>query len=357
MLKEDKPRERGGVGCEGDVLSEGWMAEVFDHIPLGLMVVGSDSRVLHANQLALSLDVKGDALPQGVEACVEAGGGDQTRYRRAGNDEVFIETRHRLPSEGDALTLIVRRVITEQTRMEARLLLQERLAAFGLIAAGVAHELGNPIASAEVSLQLLSMTEGLPSEALGAINDVRAEVRRMQRAVRELVDFARRRGEHGVWTNVRQVVDDALRLLRYDARFRGVALTVRHDLELPPLAIDEDNLMQVVLNILLNALDAMPEEGVLEVWTQHGDGYVSLFVRDSGVGMDAETLSRCLEPCFTTKAQGTGLGLNLCKRILNDVNGQLTLESLVGHGTTVEVRVPLGRLEQPSETTGEGDAA
>lgn len=259
----------------------------------------------------------------------------------------------RLP-DGEEGVLLVEQVVTEQRKLQARLLHQEKMAAFGLLAAGVAHEMGNPLSSIEAQLQLLE-PRGLPGEAVPVLATVRQEVARLGRILRELVDFARRRRDEATLVSVQSVVGDALRLLRHDRRMREVTLREDFDPETPPVFMIEDHLMQVVLNLLLNALDAMPTGGALriEVWT--AGGRLALRVHDAGVGMDRSVLARCFEPLFTTKdtGRGTGLGLSISRDIARAAGGEIELHSAPGPGTTAVVTLPaFATAPVPAERPG-----
>jgi signal transduction histidine kinase len=237
--------------------------------------------------------------------------------------------------------LLVEQVVTEQRKLEARLLHQEKMATFGLVAAGVAHEMGNPLSSIEAQLQLLD-PGSLPGETDAVVATVRQEVARLARILRELVDFARRRRDEATLVSVQSVVGDALRLLRHDRRMRGVTLDEDYDFETPPVVLIEDHLMQVVLNLLLNALDAMPSGGSLRIEVGAADSRVALRVHDTGIGMSRAVLARCFEPLFTTKepGRGTGLGLSISRDILRAAGGDLEMHSVAGRGTTAVVTLP-----------------
>lgn len=254
----------------------------------------------------------------------------------------------RLPN-GQDYVLIVERVVTEQQKLQARLLHQEKMAAFGQLAAGVAHEMGNPLASVEAQLQLLNEARLTPDDA-SVVATVRQEVMRLRRILREMVDFARRRRDEATLVPVQTVVRDALRLVRHDPRMRGVSTLEEFDSETPPVFMVEDHLMQVTLNLLLNALDAMPEGGTLRIEVKPAGAHVALRVNDSGVGMDHATLGRCFEPLFTTKApgKGTGLGLSISRDILRAVAGDVELHSAPGKGTTAVVMLPAAGLDTDS---------
>jgi len=138
------------------------------------------------------------------------------------------------------------------------------------------------------------------------------------------------------------VAEDALRILRHDPRMRNVTVASSFDPETPPVLVVEDHLMQVVFNLLLNAVDAMPEGGSLRLELSPAGSSVALRVHDTGCGMDRSVLNRCFEPLFTTKppGRGTGLGLSISRDIIREGGGRLELHSSPGHGTTAVVSLP-----------------
>ncbi|KAA0255871.1 MAG: hypothetical protein EDX89_03930 [Acidobacteria bacterium] len=332
---------------------------VVDSTPASLLVLDRDYRVVTANRRA--------ALVHGTEVagrtCFEALAGTSVPCPSCPATGTFAEAgapcaahQHTDPRTGEVLeveshpltlpdgrrwALLVERVVTEQQKLQARLLHQEKMAAFGLLSAGIAHDLGNPLASVEAQLQLLD-DASLPPEAAGVVAGVRGELARLRRLLRELVDFARRRRTEVALVDVRSVVEDALRVVRHDPRMRGVALETEFDPEAPPVTVVEDHLVQVVLNLLLNSLDALPRGGRLRVAVVAVRGRVVLRVEDTGSGMERSVLARCFEPLFTTKepGKGTGLGLSIARDILRAAGGGIELHSAPGRGTTAVVTLP-----------------
>jgi len=335
---------------------------VVDTTPAALLVLDPERRVVRANRTAEAvhgLQPVGRTCHEVVvgrnEPCPDCGlgvddGSAPACHTDSRTGEVLSVESHRLrlPDGRDGV-LLVEQVVTEQRKLQARLLHQEKMAAFGLLAAGVAHEMGNPLSSIEAQLQLLE-PEDLTPDASSVVTTVRQEVGRLGRTLRELVDFARRRRDEATLVSVQSVVADALRLVRHDRRMRHVSVREEFDPETPPVFLIEDHLMQVVLNLLLNALDAMPEGGTLRVEAGSAGGQVALRLHDTGTGMDRAVLSRCFEPLFTTKepGRGTGLGLSICRDIVRAAGGDIELHSAPGRGTTAVVTLPASAAEAPS---------
>lgn len=332
---------------------------IVDATPAALVVLDRDLRIVRTNRTAARVHGPGlvgsrcfDALAGRCERCDRCPAlttFDTARVHTAESPvtdprtgEVLAVEAHPLRLEdGHDYVLLVERIVTEQKKLQVRLLHQEKMAAFGLLAAGVAHDMGNPLASIELQLQLLD--EGrLPDEDASVVRTVRQEVSRLGRILREIVDFARRRRDEATLVAVQSVVRDALRLVRHDPRMRRVQSELDFDPDTPPVFMVEDHLMQVVLNLLMNALDAMEGEGRLRLELQPVGERVALRVHDTGCGMDRATLGRCFEPLFTTKApgRGTGLGLSISRDILRSCDGDLELHSAPGHGTTAVVTLP-----------------
>ncbi len=337
---------------------------IVEATPAGLIVLDPEYRVVMANQAARNVhgrELSGEACWEAVTACstfcehcpaaaTQATGRARTDlpvHTDSRTGEVLaIETHPLSLPNGERYVLLVERVITEQKKLQARLLHQERMAALGLMAAGVAHDLGNPIASIDAQLQLLE-AEGNDCAASQSVSEVRLAVRRLGRMLHELTGFARRRRDEAALISVQAVVEDALRILRYEPRSRCVSIKTRFDRETPSVMMIEDHLMQVVLNLLLNALDAMPDKGTIEIELGPGPPGVVLKIRDTGCGIDHSILERCFEPLFTTKpaGNGTGLGLTISRDIIRENGGQLELESSPGSGTTAKVCLPAARVD------------
>jgi len=332
---------------------------VVDATPAGLMVLDPHMRIVEANSMAEQVhgrrligELCYEALPEDQDQCADCPAVETARdgvakqacglHQAGGTGEILEVETHPLPMpDGEGYVLLVERVVTERKKLEARLLHQEKMAAFGLFAAEVAHDLGNPLSSIDVQLQLVD-DESLPEDAAEVMSLVRTEVKRLHRILRELVTFARRRRDEASLVSPVAVVEDALRLLRHDPRMRGVRVVRDFDADTPPVFLVEDHLMQVVINLLMNSLDAMAGEGTLRLEIRPSRDGVVVRVRDDGAGMSAAVLERCLEPLFTTKEEGrgTGLGLSIARDIIEAAGGEIVLHSAIGRGTTTIITLP-----------------
>ena len=349
---------------------------ILDTAPDPLVLLDSEYRVVQANRSAEK--VHGAELLEGrlcyealagrdhmceecpaIETFANADSGRINGHRRdPRTGEVLEIESHPLSfADGNDYTLIVERVVTEQKKLEARLLHQEKMAAFGLLATEIAHEMGNPLSSIDAQLQLLDKAS-LTTDTAAVIETVQSEVGRLHRILREIVDFARRRRDEATLVSVQAVVEDALRLLRHDRRMRLVHLIEEFDAETPPVFMVEDHLIQVALNLLLNAVDAMEQGGSLRIEVRPAGEGVALRIHDTGVGMEPAVLRQCLEPLFTTKerGRGTGLGLSISKDILHTAGGELELFSAPGHGTTAVVTIPAAQPTREGVQLGGADS-
>jgi len=227
--------------------------------------------------------------------------------------------------------------------MEARERLRqsEKLAALGKLSAGLAHELRNPLNT--MSMLIYAMARELPADGpLGAdLRIVQGELRRMSLLIEQFLEFARPRPPHFQRDRLEEIMEETLLLLGPEARTRGVRIYKEWDQDLPRVWVDGAQIKQVFLNLLLNALQAMPGGGNLTVRIHGSGGSVLTAITDEGEGIGPEARANLFQPFFTTKQGGTGLGLSISQRIVEGHNGRLRLASRPGAGTTAIVRLPL----------------
>jgi PAS domain S-box-containing protein len=231
--------------------------------------------------------------------------------------------------------------ITEKKKIEEELFRATKHASVGRLAAGVAHEIGNPLASISSLVQELQ-TEDLKPFAKESLTTINQHVHRIARIVRNLGDFARLYPRQKVPTSLREILENTLSLVRYDRNFKKIDIrTDVHDT--PPLKIDPDQIQQVFLNLILNARDAMPDGGSLDISVKQSDGHVEMRFADTGRGIDVEVKDKVFDPFFSTKGptKGTGLGLSICYSIIKDHGGTIEIESEKDKGTRFIIKIPV----------------
>ncbi len=230
--------------------------------------------------------------------------------------------------------------ILERTRQlqesQAMLVQQEKQAAFGLLAAGIAHEVGNPLAAISSLVQLLNRRniEGETREKLSLVDD---QLRRIQRTLRELMDFSRPALNERTQCNIHAMIDGALNIAKYYKRKKGKQIITRYAENVPLMMIVRDQVVQVFLNLILNAMDATEEGGTIEIQTSRQGGWLRIDVRDDGCGVSEASRHRMFQPYFTTKTTGTGLGLFVCRNIMEQNGGRIELTETSPRGTTFSV--------------------
>ncbi|MFG0294271.1 MAG: sensor histidine kinase [Maioricimonas sp. JB045] len=235
------------------------------------------------------------------------------------------------------------RRIAERTRelqeSQALLVQQEKQAAFGLLAAGIAHEVGNPLAAISSLVQMMNRREldDYMHEKLGLVDE---QLRRIQRTLHELVDFSRPATNDVAVCDIHEVLDNALNIAKYYKRKKGKTIVTTYADGLSRVEIVRDRILQVFLNLILNAMDATGEGGKIEIRTRQRNGMLEIAVSDDGVGIDPQFHSRLFQPYFTTKATGTGLGLFVCRNIVQESGGDLELTETSSAGTTFTVTLP-----------------
>ena len=234
--------------------------------------------------------------------------------------------------------------VTERERLQARLTEAERLAAAGELAAGVAHEIRNPLAAIVNATTLLGVEETLSGEERAhTLGVVKKEARRLNRILSDFLIFAGPREPKPLAGDIREIVDHVGALIREDhGRAHDVELSVRVDPVVPAFPFDADQITQVVWNIALNGVEAMDGCGRLSIAVGLSEAQVAIAITDTGRGMPAEELRRIFEPFYSKKAAGTGLGLTIARRIVAAHGGRIEIESTPGRGTCFTILLPLG---------------
>ncbi|HUX12767.1 MAG TPA: ATP-binding protein [Spirochaetia bacterium] len=241
--------------------------------------------------------------------------------------------------------------ITEKRGREARLRRAESLAALTTLAAGVAHEIKNPLGSIGIHIQLIQKaikekTSVDPKIIQPYIEIVNEEVERLNRIVVDFLFAVRPMDTKLEETDLNQVIANLLEFVRYELEEANVTLTEEFDETLPPLMLDEKYVKQAVLNIIKNAISAMPQGGSLVVTTERSGDDAVLRIADSGEGMSDEIMAKIFEPYFTTRDFGSGLGLTLVYKVVKEHMGEIGVSSQEGKGATFRITLPIPQKYQ-----------
>ncbi|MBI4800792.1 MAG: GAF domain-containing protein [Desulfarculus sp.] len=321
-----------------------------------ILIAGPDGRITYANQAASDLGLD----PQGLLGRELASlFSDQTRA------SLILKERQRLseelelksdggqsllalvsttPLERSGEVLAILRDVTRRRVLERQLMHAEKLASVGILAAGVAHEIGNPLSAVSGYAQLLTKDGVSEAERQEFARAIASQAERIDRIIRDLLDYSRPSPYAGQAIEVNQAIEAVLNMFFTSKRLAHHNLDIKRDLarELPPVRMDRDQLQQVVLNLVMNAAQAMDKGGHLTIRTRVQEGWVRIEFQDSGPGIPAAHLPLIFDPFFTTKpvGQGTGLGLSICDRIVSATGGRLDVKSKQGKGTTFTVLLP-----------------
>lgn len=317
-----------------------------------------------AAQVVLDGAVYGNGKP-----CVSVGGLVEpivVRGQRRGAVEVgygsagipFLKEERKLLREvARQVGLIIdrRETAAEQERLHAKLRHADRLATIGQLAAGVAHELNEPLSGILGFAQLLAKTPDLPDQAQEDTAKIEAATLHAREIIRSLMTFARQTPPRDVRIDLNRLIKESESIWRPRCAASDIKLEYAFDETLPEIVADDGQLRQVVTNLVVNATQSMPDGGTLRIATERDGEWLQLSVADTGFGIAPEILSRIFDPFFTTKDvdEGTGLGLSVVHGIITGHDGTIALDSTPGRGTLATVRLPLRRPHNTGEAHGQ----
>ncbi len=342
------------------VLDRRRLEGVIDAAGLGLVVIGKDLEVQWFNArvarwLGWTAESPAATLPhvhEGSSACLAcltsgtAGDGQKregearTQLNGPGTRFFRYVSSPVLDSDGQVVQVVgVVEDITEGKALETEALHASRLSVLGQLAAGVAHEIGNPLSSLHARLQLMKRRAD-PEFARDSLDILQTQIDRIGHIVRGVSNLARKPGE--IWSpiDVNVVIEEALGLVKYDKRAANVRFEQQLGAQLPKVHGIREQMLQVFINFLLNAVESMADGGVVRVETFERATSVCVSVSDSGTGIDESIRSHLFEPFFTTKPAGTGLGLSICYSLVHAHGGSIEVRSEKGEGSSFTVVLP-----------------
>ena len=291
-----------------------------------------------------------------TEAAVEvAGGAYGSLVAIESNDEMGL-----LAASFNEMSRKMAADIEQLRELNQHLIRTEKLAAAGTLAAGVAHEVNNPLASISSLIQILQTRHNTDTETSEMLRLISEQIARISQVLRDMMDFARTRQPERVPLDINQILEASLRLASFDKSFQSLRLMTKLDASAPVIHADRDQLQQVFLNLLLNARDAMPEGGELSVETRYDALAEEIIVeiRDAGTGIAPEHSKHIFDPFFTTKpaGTGTGLGLAVCYGIITAHGGLIEMTPNDGSGTCVRITLPVSLESKDKNTTLASDS-
>ena len=353
---------------------KGFLETVFNAIQEGIIVTDSSGRITYLNDAACELfgldgeDSIGKLLEERVRGldwnALTHSGGPVTRdleifypsnrfinfyivplmieSRFDRSENAAVDDRGYSEQVGYA---IIMRDITESRRTAEKTIESERLNALTLLAAGVAHELGNPLNSLNIHLQLMErQARKLKGKERGelqhSIEICRGEINRLDSIVTQFLRAIRPSRPQLQPENINTIVEEAVRFFSAEIEARDIVVETELRSDLPLLQLDRGQMKQAFYNVIKNSFEAMKRRGILRIRTDMDESHVRVSFIDTGGGMSAETLSHVFEAYYTTKERGTGLGLLIVRRIVREHGGELAIESTEGKGLTLSIRLP-----------------
>ncbi|MEW6549866.1 MAG: ATP-binding protein [Spirochaetota bacterium] len=269
-----------------------------------------------------------------------------------GTKIVAISLTALLGEAGISGTIVHIEDITDKRKKETQLRRAESLAALTTLAAGVAHEINNPLGSISIRIQLLEkMIRGESSDSPGMIKHlgvVKEEIERLKQIVVDFLFAVRPMDIQLLKDDPRSAVEEIAELVQPEAERKGITLRHYAGKDIPRILMDKRHLKQALLNLVQNAMAAMPEGGTLGISTEYAQDEVRIAVSDTGTGIPEELLTKIFEPYFTTKKNGTGLGLTITFKIIKEHSGDISLESKEGRGSTFTIHLPVPQKEKKS---------
>jgi signal transduction histidine kinase/putative methionine-R-sulfoxide reductase with GAF domain len=236
----------------------------------------------------------------------------------------------------------IQKTTADLRKTEAQLIRSEKLAALGQLAAGIAHEIRNPLTS--INILIHSLTDHLPHESVHRedLKVIEEEINRINEIVGQFLRFARPAPPLLKKAEILPIFEETLQLLRPQIEKQRIAVQKQFE-SLPPILMDREQMKQVILNLLLNAVQAMPKRGhlLLKGQTSENDRFIKLLIQDSGVGIPGEEIEKLFDPFFSTKEGGIGLGLSIAHRIIDQHHGKIEVESTPGKGTLFTLWLPI----------------
>ncbi len=352
--------------------SESRIRTVVNSMPQGLMVTDKNGKIVQVNKPALDLygcrseeEIIGkngldfafkqdhELIIREIREAVNEGKTTTFTYTAVRkNGEKFaaeMSVASIIDSSGETIGIVgIFEDITERLKMQEQLIVTDRLASIGELAAGIAHEINNPLTGVVGFSDLLMSRDDLPDDAMEDLSIINKEAVRASQVARNLLTFSRQHPDYKAPVRINDIINTVLQLRAYEQKVNNIEVVTNLDENLPAISANDYQLQQVFINIIVNAEFFMKEahgRGRLEITTRRKDGKVQISIADDGPGIAPEDLSRIFDPFYTTKevGQGTGLGLSICYGIIDEHGGRIWAESELNQGATFVMELPVSQ--------------
>ncbi|MCA0970483.1 HAMP domain-containing protein [Halobacillus litoralis] len=310
---------------------------ILNSVHVGILLIRKHTEPL-SNVAAEEMLKRDQTLQRKLEALIERRSRHRTEeimMTHVDHEKVYYAVSYQRMGADSDLAIMTFEDITQRRKLEQRVERMSRLASLGEMASGIAHEIRNPLAGIKSTTELLLRRLKLSEQEVKLTENMLIDIERVNKTITTTLDFSRPVESKPVNVKVDESIQSVLLLLRTMAKEKQV--TFKHCVHQFDVWVDRDQLRQILLNVVMNGLNAMPDGGELTMNSRATDHDVILTISDTGIGMDEDTVERIFDPFFTTRAEGTGLGLSIVHQLVVQNKGDIEVVSTSGRGTTFEI--------------------